>query len=162
MENTDSNVVDEIGLIRAAIHSPATIDKISAFLTPADFSNPILGKTFQLLASIRKAGMSVISVHELFLSLRVSGLLDALGGPSGFARLIVDHTPAADAMVVAERIHNASLRRTFAALACGLVRRAAATGRDPEMVFGASIASLTWAETQELAVLSPAAIGKAC
>jgi replicative DNA helicase len=124
----------ESALIGAVILDPSTLDRIGGTVSPSDFTDKDLGKMFGLLVDMFAAGEPVADPLVVSQRLREAGILEHIGGVSGFAKIAASCPSAHNASAYASSVATAANRRRLVSLGQELSMRASDETADPSKV----------------------------
>lgn len=136
----------ETALLGAVIVDPAALDRIAYSVDGSDFVDRDLGRVLSHLLDLHACGEPLGDVVMLRHRLATAGLLDAIGGSAGIARLAGSGIPSS-AERYATEIRQAAHRRKLSAIAAELTSRSADVTTDPTEI-------ADWVEGQLSAVRS--------
>jgi replicative DNA helicase len=91
-------------------------DTLAAQVEPRDFLSDDLGRVYGFLLDAREAGKPITDARAVHAELKRAGLLDAIGGVAGIARLVRDTPNVANANYHASTIRRGANLRRLAAL----------------------------------------------
>jgi replicative DNA helicase len=105
-----SNTRAEQALLGALLANNKAYERVSEFLTPEHFADPIHGRVFQAIARRIEAGQLADAV-TLKAEFEHSGILDEVGGTAYLAQLLTAMVGIINAGEYGKAIHDAWLRR---------------------------------------------------
>ena len=118
-----SNLAAEQALLGALLANNKAYERVSEFLAPEHFADPIHGRIFQAIQRRVEAGQ-LADVVTLRAEFEHSGLLDEVGGPGYLAQLLSAMVGIINAGEYGRVIHDAWLRRQLIDLGEVVVNRA--------------------------------------
>jgi len=125
-----SNLAAEQALLGALLANNKAYERVSEFLAPEHFADPIHGRIYQAIQRRVEAGQLADAV-TLRAEFEHSGLLDEVGGPAYLAQLLSAMVGIINAGEYGRVIHDAWLRRQLIDLGEVVVNRA--FGAEPEL-----------------------------
>ncbi|MBP0465168.1 replicative DNA helicase [Roseomonas sp. PWR1] len=131
-----SNLAAEQALLGALLANNKAYERVSEFLAPEHFADPIHGRIFQAIQRRVEAGQ-LADVVTLRAEFEHSGLLEEVGGPAYLAQLLSAMVGIINAGEYGRVIHDAWLRRQLIDLGEVVVNRA--FGADPELDAGQQV-----------------------
>ena len=105
-----SNERAEMALLGALLANNKAYERISEFLSPEHFSDPVHGRIYQAIVRRVEAGQLADAV-TLKAEFEHSGLLDEVGGTAYFAQLLTAMVGIINAGEYGRAVHDAWLRR---------------------------------------------------
>ena len=143
-----SNAMAEQALLGALLANNKAYERVSEFLTPAHFADPIHGRIYQAIQRRMEAGQIADAV-TLKAEFEHAGILEEVGGVAYLTQLLTAMVGIINAGDYARSIHDAWLRRQLIDIGEGVVNRAFVS----DGTLGEGIQQLETAE-QKLAELS--------
>jgi replicative DNA helicase len=125
-----SNLQAEQALLGALLANNKAYERVSEFLAPEHFADPIHGRIFQAIARRIEAGQLADAI-TLKAEFEHSGILDEVGGTPYLAQLLTAMIGIINAGDYGKTIHDAWLRRQLIDVGETLVNRA--FGAEPEL-----------------------------
>src|SRR5438270_6090069 len=125
-----SNERAEQALLGALLANNRAYERVSEFLAPEHFADPIHGRIYQAIARRIESGQLADAV-TLRAEFEHSGILDEVGGTAYLAQLLSAMVGIINAGEYGRAIHDAWLRRQLIDLGETVVNRA--FGADPEL-----------------------------
>lgn len=125
-----SNLAAEQALLGALLANNKAYERVSEFLAPEHFADPVHGRVFQAIQRRVEAGQ-LADVVTLRAEFEHSGLLDEVGGPAYLAQLLSAMVGIINAGEYGKVIHDAWLRRQLIDLGEVVVNRA--FGAEPDL-----------------------------
>lgn len=133
-----SNVAAEQALLGALLANNKAYERISDFLVPDHFADPIHGRIFQAISRRVEAGQ-LADVVTLKGEFEHSGVLEEVGGTAYLAQLLTAMVGIINAGEYGRAIHDAWLRRQLIDIGENVVNNA--FGADPELDGGGQVES---------------------
>jgi len=131
-----SNLAAEQALLGALLANNRAYERVSEFLAPEHFADPIHGRVFQAIQRRVEAGQ-LADVVTLRAEFEHSGLLEEVGGPAYLAQLLSAMVGIINAGEYGRVVHDAWLRRQLIDLGEVVVNRA--FGAEPELDAGGQL-----------------------
>ncbi|WP_376087301.1 replicative DNA helicase [Roseomonas sp. CCTCC AB2023176] len=125
-----SNMQAEQALLGALLANNKAYERVSEFLAPEHFADPIHGRIFQAISRRIEAGQ-LADVVTLRAEFEHSGLLDEVGGPAYLAQLLTAMVGIINAGEYGRVVFDCHLRRQLIDLGEVVVNRA--FGAEPEL-----------------------------
>ncbi|MBX6375997.1 MAG: replicative DNA helicase [Acetobacteraceae bacterium] len=125
-----SNLAAEQALLGALLANNKAYERVSEFLAPEHFADPVHGRIYQAIQRRIEAGQ-LADVVTLRAEFEHSGLLDEVGGPAYLAQLLSAMVGIINAGEYGRVIFDAYLRRQLIELGEVIVNRA--FGAEPEL-----------------------------
>jgi len=125
-----SNLAAEQALLGALLANNKAYERVSDFLAPEHFADPVHGRIYQAIQRRIEAGQ-LADVVTLRAEFEHSGLLDEVGGPAYLAQLLSAMVGIINAGEYGRVIYDAYLRRQLIELGEVMVNRA--FGAEPEL-----------------------------
>src|SRR5579862_9623374 len=125
-----SNLQAEQALLGALLANNKAYERVSEFLAPEHFADPIHGRIFQAIVRRIEAGQLADAV-TLKAEFEHSGVLEEVGGTAYLAQLLGAMVGIINAGEYGRAIHDAWLRRQLIDIGEGVVNNA--FGADPEL-----------------------------
>lgn len=126
---TPQNLMAEQALLGALLANNEAYERVSEYLAPEHFSDPVNGRIYKAIARRIDAGQHVDSV-TLKTEFENSGVLNEVGGTPYLARLNASMVGIINAAEYGRTIHDAWLRRKVIALGENAVNDAFAASED--------------------------------
>ncbi|MBY0331230.1 MAG: replicative DNA helicase [Acetobacteraceae bacterium] len=124
------NLAAEQGLLGALLANNKAYERVSDFLAPEHFADPIHGRIFRAIQRRVEAGQ-IADVVMLRSEFEHSGLLDEVGGPAYLAQLLSAMVGIINAGEYGRLVHDCWLRRQLVDAGEEVVNRA--FGAEPEL-----------------------------
>src|ERR1700735_1350131 len=124
-----SNVQAEQALLGALLANNRAYERISEFLAPAHFADPIHGRIYQAIVRRIEAGQLADAV-TLKAEFQHSGILEEVGGTAYLAQLLTAMVGIINASEYGRTIHDAWLRRQLIDIGETVVNNAFGAGGD--------------------------------
>jgi replicative DNA helicase len=131
-----SNMMAEQALLGALLSNNRAYERVSEYLAPIHFADPIHGRIYQAIARRIEAGQLADAV-TLKAEFEHSGILDEVGGTAYLVQLVASMVGIINASEYGRAIHDSWLRRQLIDLGETVVNNA--FGADPELDGSAQI-----------------------
>ena len=125
-----SNLAAEQALLGALLANNKAYERVSEFLAPEHFADPVHGRIYQAISRRVEAGQLADAV-TLKAEFEHSGVLDEVGGTAYLAQLLTAMVGIINAGDYGQTVHDAWLRRQLIDVGETLVNRA--FGAEPEL-----------------------------
>ena len=125
-----SNLAAEQALLGALLANNKAYERVSEFLAPEHFADPVHGRIYQAISRRIEAGQLADAV-TLKAEFEHSGVLDEVGGTAYLAQLLTAMVGIINAGDYGQTVHDAWLRRQLIDVGETLVNRA--FGAEPEL-----------------------------
>ncbi|QDV87325.1 replicative DNA helicase [Planctomycetes bacterium TBK1r] len=106
----------ERSLFAGVLIDPSMLDRVCELTTGAQFTDSVLGQAFDLVADRYAARLPVNDITVLVPEFRKAGILDALGGSAGLAKLAAEAPTAAHVIYHAGEVNRLFRLRRIAGL----------------------------------------------